>query len=178
MSQIVLLIPFLILFLSSLTLTLTLTLTPNLNLTKPITLTLTLVGGGSIATISKEKLLEASLLSLETLGRQRHLGEGSFADSEYPQTGRPSSNSKPNSKPSSKPDSNDNVNVNPNPNYPHKVMDPTHLMHTVEGLEWDLSCNHYSNHQATLLLTLIYCHYSQKALDLTHPMRIFEGLSG
>ena len=29
-------------------------------------------GGGSIVHVSKEKLLEASLLSLETLGRQRH----------------------------------------------------------------------------------------------------------
>lgn len=41
-------------------------------------------GGGSVVTVSKEKLLEASLLSLETLGRQRYAGAPDNGDPGYP----------------------------------------------------------------------------------------------
>lgn len=46
--------------------------------------TLSKKGGGSVVSVSKAKLLEASLLSLETLGRQRYSGAPN-GDSEYPQ---------------------------------------------------------------------------------------------
>jgi hypothetical protein len=46
--------------------------------------TLSKKGGGSVVSVSKAKLLEASLLSLETLGRQRYSGAPD-GDSGYPQ---------------------------------------------------------------------------------------------
>jgi hypothetical protein len=46
--------------------------------------TLSKKGGGSVVTVSKAKLLEASLLSLETLGRQRYTGAPD-GDSRFPQ---------------------------------------------------------------------------------------------
>jgi len=46
--------------------------------------TLSKKGGGSVVTVSKAKLLEASLLSLETLGRQRYTGAPD-GDSGFPQ---------------------------------------------------------------------------------------------
>ena len=45
-------------------------------------------GGGSIITVSKEKLLEASLLSLQTLGRQhRPFSSSSSLDTDHTDTG-------------------------------------------------------------------------------------------